>query len=87
MNQGKKMGVGASFTENGRVCTLTPYKNDIPEGFYVVVDADGNYSKYSLTDHQPILKPLRLMKSSPNIRMVWHALYYNKNGLIVGVSN
>ena len=56
MKEGKKLGVGAVFTEDGRVCTLTPYKNDASEGFYVVVDADGNYSKYSSTDNQPILE-------------------------------
>ena len=87
MKQGKKMGVGASFTENGRVCTLTPYKNDIPEGFYVVVDADGNYSKYSLADHQTILEtpsPDEILTEYKN-GVAWP--YYNKNGLIVGVSN
>ena len=42
--------------KNEETIHLTPYKNDIPEGFFVVVDADGNYSKYSLTDHQPILE-------------------------------
>ncbi len=87
MTEGKKMGVGASFTENGRVCTLTPYKNDIPEGFYVVVDADGNYSKYSLTDHKPILETPSLDEILTEYKngVAWP--YYNKNGLIVGVSN
>ena len=87
MNEGKKTGVGASFSENGRVCTLTPYKNDVSEGFYVVVDADGNYSKYSLSDHQPILEVPSQDEIVTEYKngVAWP--YYNKNGLIVGVSN
>lgn len=87
MNEGKKTGVGASFSENGRVCTLTPYKNDVPEGFYVVVDADGNYSKYSLSDRQPILEVPSQDEIVTEYKngVAWP--YYNKNGLIVGVSN
>ena len=87
MTDGKKMGVGASFSEDGRVCTLTPYKNDVTEGYYVVVDADGNYSKYSITDHQPVLEtpsPDEILTEYKN-GVAWP--YYNKNGLIVGVSN
>lgn len=87
MKNGQKMGVGASFTEDGRVCTLTPYKNDIADGYYVVVDADGNYSKYSISDHQPILEtpsPDEILTEYKN-GVAWP--YYNKNGLIVGVSN
>ena len=87
MNEGKKTGVGASFSENGRVCTLTPYKNDVSEGFYVVVDADGNYSKYSLSDRQPILEVPSQDEIVTEYKngVAWP--YYNKNGLIVGVSN
>lgn len=87
MNEGKKTGVGASFSENGRVCTLTPYKNDVSEGFYVVVDADGNYSKYSLSDRQPILEVPSQDEFVTEYKngVAWP--YYNKNGLIVGVSN
>lgn len=87
MNEGKKTGVGASFSENGRVCTLTPYKNDVSEGFYVVVDADGNYSKYSLSDRLPILEVPSQDEIVTEYKngVAWP--YYNKNGLIVGVSN
>lgn len=51
------------------------------------MDADGNYSKYSLTDHQPILEtpsPDEILTEYKN-GVAWP--YYNKNGLIVGVSN
>lgn len=87
LKSGKKNGVGASFTEDGRVCTLTPYKNDNSEGFYVVVDADGNYSKYSATDKSPILETPTLDEQRTEYKngVAWP--YYNKNGLIVGVSS
>ena len=87
LNNGMKEGVMAAFTEDGRSCTLTLYRDDVPEGFYVVVDADGNYSKYSLTDKQPILETPSPdeMRTEYKNGVAWP--YYNKNGLIVGVSN
>lgn len=87
MENGEKTGVAASFTENGKVCTLTPYTNYVQEGYYVVVDVDGNYSKYSLADNQPILETPKLEEIETEYKngVAWP--YYNKNGLIVGVSN
>lgn len=87
MENGDKTGVAASFTENGKVCTLTPYINNVQEGYYVVVDVDGNYSKYSLADNQPILETPKLEEIETEYKngVAWP--YYNKNGLIVGVSN
>lgn len=87
MANGQKDGIHASFTEDGRVCTLTPYKSGIPEGFYVVVDADGNYSKYSLSDKNPILETPSTEEIETEYKngVAWP--YYNKNGLIVGASN
>lgn len=87
MENGDKTGVAASFTENGKVCMLTPYVNNVQEGYYVVVDVDGNYSKYSLSDNQPILEAPKLEEIETEYKngVAWP--YYNKNGLIVGVSN
>ncbi len=87
LNNGMKEGVMAAFTEDGRACTLTLYHDDAPDGVYVVVDADGNYSKYSLTDKQPILETPSPdeMRTEYKNGVAWP--YYNKNGLIVGVSN
>ena len=87
MKDGKKDGIGAAFTEDGRVCTLTPYHGDLQEGYYVVVDVDGNYTKYSSSDHSPVLEtpsPNEIQTEYKN-GVAWP--YYNKNGLIVGVSN
>lgn len=87
MKNGVKDGLSASFNEEGKVCTLTPYKDGAPEGCYVVVDVDGNYSKYSLADQKPILetpKPEEIETEYKN-GVAWP--YYNKNGLIVGASS
>lgn len=87
MVDGKREGLSATFTEDGRVCTITPYKKGETEGYYVVVDADGNYSKYSLVDKRPILETptLQEMETEYKNGVAWP--YYNKNGLIVGASN
>lgn len=87
MNDGMRDGLYASFTEDGRVCTLTPYKNNTPEGSYVVVDADGNYSKYSIIDKLPIMETPTPEEISTEYKngVAWS--YYNKNGLIVGACN
>lgn len=87
MNDGMRDGLYASFTEDGRVCTLTPYKGNNPEGYYVVVDADGNYSKYSIIDKLPMLETPTPEEISTEYKngVAWS--YYNKNGLIVGACN
>lgn len=87
MSEGRRDGLSASFTEDGKICTLTPYVSDQPDGYYVVVDIDGNYSKYSLADKQPVLEtpsPSEIVTEYKN-GVAWP--YYNKNGLIVGASN
>lgn len=87
MNHNKKDGLDAQFTEDGKVCTITPYRDGTPEGSYVVVDADGNYSKYSLENKQPILESPTLAEVETEYKngVAWP--YYNKNGLIVGTSS
>ena len=87
MSEGRRDGLSASFSEDGKICTLTPYVADQPDGYYVVIDIDGNYSKYSLADKQPVLEtpsPSEVVTEYKN-GVAWP--YYNKNGLIVGASN
>lgn len=87
MTRGEKDGLEASFTEDGRVCKLIPYKTGKADNFYVVVDAEGNYSKYSRDDDKPILETPSLKEIETEYKngVAWP--YYNKNGLIVGASN
>ena len=87
MKQGVLDGPKATFTEDGKVCTLIPFEKGNHKGYYVIVDSEGNYSKYAIDTHQPILetpKPDEIETEYKN-GVAWP--YYNKNGLIVGVSN
>lgn len=83
---GKKNGNFSSFTEDGKICRLTVYKEDMPADFYVVTDMDGNYSKYDTHTNQIISETPELEETQTEYKngVAWP--YYNKNGLIVGVS-
>ncbi len=83
---GKKNGIFSSFTEDGKVCRLTVYKEDMPADFYVITDMDGNYSKYNTQTNQVIFETPELEEIQTEYKngVAWP--YYNKNGLIVGVS-
>lgn len=87
LENGKKNGILARFSEDGIVCRLQEYKQDLSSDFYVVVDKDGNYSKYSVDTEQPILEKPDQQECQTEYKngVAWP--YYNKNGLIVGVSN
>ena len=84
---GKKHGINSSFTEDGIVCRLQEYDNDKPSAFYVIVDKDGNYSKYDAATEQPLLEEPSVDERQTEYKngVAWP--YYNKNGLILGVSN
>lgn len=86
LTDGKKNGILSSFTEDGKVCRLTVYKEDTPADFYVITDMDGNYSKYDTESNQVISETPELGEIQTEYKngVAWP--YYNKNGLIVGVS-
>lgn len=86
LTDGKKNGIFSSFTEDGKVCRLTTYKEDAPAHFYVITDMDGNYSKYDTQTNQVIFETPELEEIQTEYKngVAWP--YYNKNGLIVGVS-
>lgn len=87
LENGRKTGIVAHFTENGRVCRLQEHTADVPSNIYVIVDMDGNYSKYDAKTDSPIFEKPSIdeVKTEYKNGVAWP--YYNKNGLIVGVSN
>lgn len=86
LTDGKKNGIFSSFTEDGKVCRLTIYKEDTPADFYVITDMDGNYSKYVTETNQVMFETPKTEEVQTEYKngVAWP--YYNKNGLIVGVS-
>lgn len=84
---GRKTGIHSSFTEDGKVCRLQEFDNDAPANHYVIVDMDGNYSKYDTYTARLILEKPSTdeIKTEYKNGVAWP--YYNKNGLIIGVSN
>lgn len=86
LTDGKKNGIFSSFTEDGKVCRLTIYKEDTPADFYVITDMDGNYSKYDTETNQVMFETPKTEEVQTEYKngVAWP--YYNKNGLIVGVS-
>ncbi|MGN0070035.1 MAG: toxin-antitoxin system YwqK family antitoxin [Prevotella sp.] len=84
---GKRNGIHASFTEDGIVCRLQEYADDVAADYYVIVDKDGNYSKYDAGTEKPILETPDESERQTEYKngVAWP--YYNKNGLILGVSN
>lgn len=87
MKDGKRHGIHSSFTEDGVVCRMQEYTDSKPANFYIVVDKDGNYSKYDASTSTPLLETPEMSECQTEYKngVAWP--YYNKNGLIVGVSN
>lgn len=88
MADGKRDGLCVSFTEDGTVCTVTPYAQDgETEDYYAIIDINGNYSKYSISDKTLLLETPKPDEIKTEYRNGTAWPYYNKNGIIVGVSN
>lgn len=86
LTDGKRNGILSSFTEDGKVCKLTVYKDDTPSDFYIVTDMDGNYSKYDTRNGKAIFEAPAAEEIQTEYKngVAWP--YYNKNGLILGAS-
>lgn len=87
MRDGCRNGIHTSFSEDGIVCRMQEYTDSQPANFYIVVDKDGNYSKYDASSSTPMLETPDISECQTEYKNGAAWPYYNKNGLIIGVSN
>lgn len=86
LKDGKKDGMESVFSENAETCTQNLYTAGQPSAHYTVTDKLGNSSTYSTADHAPVYAaPTEAdLKTEYKNGVAWP--YYNKNGIILGVS-
>lgn len=86
MRDGKREGIESVFSENGEMCTQTLYTDGNRSTRYILTDKRGNCTLYNASDNSPVyVSPQEdEMKTEYKNGVAWP--YYNKNGLIIGVS-
>lgn len=81
-------GIYTEFSENGNVCIQIEYKNGKPiHEYYIVSNKDGLCSKIRLSDKQPIYESPSLSEKKVKYRDGEAWPYYNKNGIMIGMTN
>lgn len=84
----KLHGIYTEFSEDGNLCIQIEYDNGQPlYDYYTVSNTDGYCSKIRLSDKQPIYDTPSLNEKQTEYKNgeVWP--YYNKNGLMIGMTN
>lgn len=86
MNDGKREGIESVFSESGEICTQSLYTDGNRSAQYILTDKRGNCTLYNASDNSPVyVAPTEgEMKTEYKNGVAWP--YYNKNGLIIGVS-
>ena len=83
---GKQEGISTIFSENGETCTQYLYKDGKVENYYLLVDKFGNFSVYNTKDDTPIYTTPTEADQMMEYKNGAAWPYYNKNGIIIGVS-
>lgn len=86
MRDGKREGIESIFSENGEICTQSLYSDGNRSTQYILTDKRGNCTLYNSADNSPVFvaPSPEEMKTEYKNGVAWP--YYNKNGLIIGVS-
>ncbi|MCS2422553.1 hypothetical protein NXW31_15075 [Bacteroides fragilis] len=84
----KLEGIYTEFSEDGNICVQIEYKNGEPiHDYYIVSNQDGLCSKIRLSDKQPIYESPSLSEKKVEYKDGEAWPYYNKNGIMVGMTN
>lgn len=84
----KLNGVYTEFSEDGNLCMQVEYSNGEPlYDYYVVSNKDGFCSKLRLSDNQPIYESPTLNEKQLEYKDGEAWPYYNKNGIMIGMTN
>jgi len=88
LKKGKPDGILTQFSEDGNICVQIEYSNGEPAyDWYMVSNKDGLCSKIRLSDKQPIYENPSLYEKKQEYRNGEAWPYYNKNGIMVGMTN
>lgn len=81
-------GIYTEFSEDGSICVQMEYKNGKPlHDYYIVSNQDGLCSKIRLSDKQPIYESPSLNEKKVEYKDGETWPYYNKNGIMIGMTN
>lgn len=84
----KLHGIYTEFSEDGNICIQIEYQNGKPlYDYYVISDQDGFCSKIRLSDKQPIYESPILNEKKVEYKDGKAWPYYNKNGILIGMTN
>lgn len=84
----KLHGTYTEFLEDGNLCLQIEYVNGVPlYNYYTISNKDGYCSKVSLSNKQPIYESPSLREKQTEYKNGETWSYYNKNGIMIGMTN
>lgn len=88
MKDDKYHGLYTQFSEDGNLCIQMEYRDGEPlYDYYMLSNNEGLCSKIRLSDKQPIYDAPLLSEKQTEYRNGQAWPYYNKNGILVGMTN
>lgn len=81
-------GIYTEFSEDCNLCMQVEYRNgELLNDYYVVSNRDGFCSKIRMSDRQPIYESPSLDEKQVEYKNGETWPYYNKNGIMIGLTN
>lgn len=88
MKDNKPHGLYTQFSEDGNLCMQMEYQDgELLNDYYILSNKDGLCSKIRISDKQPIYEAPSADEQQMEYRNGEPWPYYNKNGILVGMTN